>query len=124
MFGFQKKEKKPLFIKAKDVISIIKSDYDDDMAFCLIEFLYKDKKHTMGSCVKHCCEECKENIQFVFDDSIFTTFDAFVENAKIENIKISEMEDMIEIIRAGIIDGEAALKTPWGDKRLAEKAVD
>ena len=38
MFGFKKKERKPLLIKAKDVFSIIKSDYDEGVAFCLIDF--------------------------------------------------------------------------------------
>ena len=28
---------------AKDVTDIIKSDYDDEMAFMLIEFMYNDK---------------------------------------------------------------------------------
>ena len=41
MFGFKKKEKKPLLIKTKDVFSIIKADYDEGIAFCLIEFKLK-----------------------------------------------------------------------------------
>lgn len=49
MFGFKKKEKKPLLIKAKDVFSIIKSDYDEGVAFCLIDFNLKGKIYTMGS---------------------------------------------------------------------------
>lgn len=38
-------------IMAKDVMDIIKSDYDDEMAFTLIEFMYNDKQHTMDFCV-------------------------------------------------------------------------
>ena len=43
MFGFKKKEKKPLLIKTKDVFSIIKADYDEGIAFCLIEFKLKGR---------------------------------------------------------------------------------
>jgi len=49
MFGFKKKENKPLLIMGTDVIEIIKSDYEEDMAFALIEFLYDGKQYTMGS---------------------------------------------------------------------------
>ena len=33
MFGFKKNEKPTLIIEAKDLMEIIKSDYDNDMAF-------------------------------------------------------------------------------------------
>lgn len=49
MFGFKKKEKKPLFIQAKDVFSIIKADYDAGIAFCLIDFNLEGNLYTMGS---------------------------------------------------------------------------
>ena len=66
MFGFKKKENKPLLIMGTDVIEIIKSDYEEDMAFALIEFLYDGKQYTIGSCVLPAnAEECKENISFV-----------------------------------------------------------
>ena len=51
MFGFKKNEKPTLIIEAKDLMEIIKSDYDNDMAFTLIEFSYNEKKYVMGSCV-------------------------------------------------------------------------
>ena len=47
MFGFKKKENKPLLIMGTDVIEIIKSDYEEDMAFALIEFLYDGKQYTI-----------------------------------------------------------------------------
>ena len=101
MFGFKKNEKPTLIIEAKDLMEIIKSDYDNDMAFTLIEFSYNEKKYVMGSCVLPAnAEECKENISFIFQDRVF------------------------ESLRAGIIDNEPMLKTPWGDKRLADKAVN
>ena len=40
MFGFKKNEKPTLIIEAKDLMEIIKSDYDNDMVFTLIEFSY------------------------------------------------------------------------------------
>ena len=100
MFGFKKNEKPTLIIEAKDLMEIIKSDYDNDMAFTLIEFSYNEKKYVMGSCVLPAnAEECKEN-------------------------NILQLEKPLEILRAGIIDNEPMLKTPWGDKRLADKAVN
>lgn len=51
MFGFGKKQNKSLLIMGTDVIEIIKSDYENDMAFTLIEFLYDEKQYIMGSCV-------------------------------------------------------------------------
>lgn len=42
MFGFKKKEKKTLMIKANDVVNIIKSDHDNDMA--LLKTPWDDKR--------------------------------------------------------------------------------
>ena len=42
----------------------------------------------------------------------------------IDNKNILQLEKPLEILRAGIIDNEPMLKTPWGDKRLADKAVN
>ena len=39
MFGLFQKKRKPLYIHAKDVFAIIKSDYEAGCAFCLAEFL-------------------------------------------------------------------------------------
>ena len=47
MFGFKKNEKPTLIIEAKDLMEIIKSDYDNDMVFTLIEFSYNEKKYVM-----------------------------------------------------------------------------
>ena len=38
MFGFGKKQNKSLLITGRDVVEIIKSDYENDMAFTLINF--------------------------------------------------------------------------------------
>lgn len=78
MFGFKKNEKPTLIIEAKDLMEIIKSDYDNDMAFTLIEFSYNEKKYVMGSCVLPAnAEECKENISFIFQDRVFESFEEF-----------------------------------------------
>ena len=123
MFGFKKNEKPTLIIEAKDLMEIIKSDYDNDMAFTLIEFSYNEKKYVMGSCVLPAnAEECKENISFIFQDRVFESFEEFQTAIIIDNKNILQLEKPLEILRAGIIDNEPMLKTPWGDKRLADKA--
>lgn len=122
---FWKKQNKSLFIMGTDVIEIIKSDYENDMAFALIEFLYEGKQYTMGSRVLPAnAEECKENISFIFQDKVFKNFEEFQSDINIDDKNISQLDKPIEIIRAGIIDNEVLLKTPWGDKRLADKAVN
>ncbi len=125
MFGFKKKENKPLLIMGTEVIEIIKSDYEEDMAFALIEFLYDGKQYTIGSCVLPAnAEECKENISFVFQDRVFKKFDEFQSAVFIDGKHISQLDKPIEVIRAGIIDHEALLKSPWGDRRLVDKAIN
>lgn len=124
MFGFRKKEKKPLFIMAKDVMEIIKSDYEKGMMFTLIEFTYHDRQYTMGSIVSPLdAEERKENIVFVFEDMVFQNFEEFGRFASIENTNIYELEEPIEITKAGIVGNDVMLKTPWGDRRLEERAI-
>lgn len=123
MFGFKKKEKKPLLIKAKDVFSIIKSDYDEGVAFCLIDFNLKGKIYTMGSVLIPDSEEKKENIYFVFEDEQYDTYKEFAEGVEVGGIKLFNADTVIEVLRAGIIDGEPMIKTPWGDTRLAKMAI-
>ncbi len=123
MFGFKKKEKKPLLIKAKDVFSIIKSDYDEGVAFCLIDFNLDSKIYTMGSALIADSEEKKENIYFVFEDERYDTYEEFAEGVEVGGIKLFNADIIIEILRAGIIDGEPMIKTPWGDTRLAKMAI-
>ena len=126
MFGFGKKQNKSLLIMGTDVVEIIKSDYENDMAFTLIEFLYDGKQYIMGSCVLPAnAEECKENISFIFQDKIFKNFEEFsIGTSILDDKNIFQLDKPLEIIRAGIIDNEALLKTPWGDKRLADRAVN
>lgn len=38
-------------------------------------------------------------------------------------VPLGESEAVLEVVKAGIIDGDAVLKTPWGDTRLAKKAI-
>lgn len=124
MFGFKKKEQKPLWIMGKDVMDIIRLDYDEGMSFTLIEFYYQGGAYLMGSCViPPDAEERKENISFVFQDQVFQDFDEFQAKACIKGIRISELEEPIEVIRAGIIGNDTMLKTPWGETRLAKKAL-
>ena len=81
--------------------------------------------YVMGSCVLPAnAEECKENISFIFQDRVFESFEEFQTAIIIDNKNILQLEKPLEILRAGIIDNEPMLKTPWGDKRLADKAVN
>ena len=92
MFGFKKNEKPTLMIEAKDLMEIIKSDYDNDMAFTLIEFSYNEKKYVMGSCVLPAnAEECKENISFIFQDRVFESFEEFQTAIIIDNKNILQL---------------------------------
>ena len=123
MFGFKKKEKKPLLIKTKDVFSIIKADYDEGIAFCLIEFKLKGELYTMGAVLTPNSEEKKEHIYFAFQENTYNTYEKFAESVEIDGVKLFDSDTVIEIVRAGIIDGEAIINTPWGDTRLAKLAV-
>lgn len=62
----------------KDVMEIIRSDYEAGMSFTLIEFHYKGMPYLMGSCVvPPDAEERKENIVFVFQDQSYQDFEEF-----------------------------------------------
>lgn len=37
---------------------------------------------------------------------------------------IGSLDTVIEIVEAGIINGETVLKSPWHEKRLALKAIN
>lgn len=124
MFWSKKKEKKTLDIKLKDVFSIIKSDYDEGIAFCLIEFMLDDEMYTMGSVLTPNSDEIQENIYFIFNDDRYDTYDEFAENVEINGVKLSNSDEVITIVRAGIIDGDAMINTPWGDTRLAKMAIE
>lgn len=68
-------------------------------------------------------EEKKENIYFIFADKRYDTYEKFAESVEINGIKLASSDIVIEIVRAGIINGDAMIKTPWGDTRLAKKAI-
>ena len=123
MFGFSKKTKKTLLIKIKDVFSIIKSDYDNDMPFYIIEFVYNNETYTLGSSLLPESENEKGNIVFVFNGIQFEDYEQFINNVRIDGIKLAESENPVEIIRAGIVDGDAMIKSPWGDARLERYAI-
>ncbi len=124
MFGLKKRRQDSLFIKTQDVIEFIKEDYEDSVAFSLMEIRFEEKEHIIGSClVPYDAEENKENIRFVFDDNIFDSIDEFIFFIK-QDHAIGNLETIIEVVKAGIINGEAVLKSPWYEERLAQKAVN
>lgn len=123
MFCFKKKEKKPLFIKAKDVFAIIKSDYDEGGPSYLIEFNLEGEIYTIGSEFISESESENENIKFLFEGKQYDTYEEFAESAAVNGNKLSNSDTIIEIMRAGIINGETLIKTPWGDTRLAKMAI-
>ena len=87
--------------------------------------LFHDRTGRLRHCVLPAnAEECKENISFIFQDRVFESFEEFQTAIIIDNKNILQLEKPLEILRAGIIDNEPMLKTPWGDKRLADKAVN
>lgn len=120
---FSRKKKEPLFVRAKDLASIIKSDYEGGYAFLLVEIRVGNVFHVLGSYVVPDCEERRENIRFVFDDATYGTYEEFASVVKIGGLPIGESEAVLEVVKAGIINGDAALKTPWGDTRLAKMAL-
>ena len=63
-------------------------------------------------------------ISLLYRDRVFESFEEFQTAIIIDNKNILQLEKPLEILRAGIIDNEPMLKTPWGDKRLADKAVN
>ena len=78
----------------------------------------------MGSCLIPNSDECRENIYFVFNGARYDTFEDFAQNAVIDGVNLSCSAEIIQITRAGIIDGEEMIATPWGDTRLKKHAID
>lgn len=96
-------------------------DYDEGMSFTLIKFHYQGGAYLMGSCViPSDAEERKENISLVFQDQVFQDFDEFQAKACIKGIRVSDLEELIEVIRAGIIGNNTMLKTSCGETRFAK----
>ena len=77
----------------------------------------------MGSVLIPDSKEKKENIYFVFESERYNTYEEFAEGVEIGGVKLFNADTVIEILRAGIIDGEPMIKTPWGDTRLAKLAI-
>ena len=66
MFGWKKKEEKPLWIRGSCSMELICSEYESDQSFALTEFQYEGRKFLLGSLVvPPNAEECKENISLV-----------------------------------------------------------
>jgi len=53
----------------------------------------------------------------------YDTYEEFAEGVEVGGIKLFNTDTVIEVLRAGIIDGEPMIKTPWGDTRLAKMAI-
>ncbi len=120
---FKKKETPPLYIHARDVFRIIKSDYDSGDAFCLVDFVYQGRTYTMGSSLLPGSRECDEELWFIFNDEKYRSFEEFTQNSVINGVNLSDSSEVIEITRAGIIDGDAAISSPWDDTRLEKFAI-
>lgn len=128
MFHFFKKQPKTLWISMQDVLAIIKSDYDKSWPFEIIEFRYGGTTHRMGACVEDLEEKFHDNIKqeeirFVFDDQTYTSFDEFVSSVYVDGIPIADVLGPIEVLQAGIVNGETMLSSPWGETRLSEHAI-
>lgn len=129
MFKIFKKHPKTLWISMQDVLAIIKSDYDKSWPFEIIEFRYGGTTHRMGAYVEDLDEKFynkikQEEIYFVFDEQTYTSFEEFVKSVRINGIPITDVLGPIEVLQAGIVNGEAMLSSPWGEKRLSAHAIE
>ena len=129
MFKIFKKHSKTLWISMQDVLAIIKSDYDKSWPFEIIEFRYGGTTHRMGAYVEELDEKFynkikQEEIHFVFDEQTYTSFEEFVKSVHINGITITDVLGPIEVLQAGIVNGEAMLSSPWGEKRLSAHAIE
>lgn len=129
MFKIFKKHPKTLWISMQDVLAIIKSDYDKSWPFEIIEFRYGGTTHRMGAYVEDLDEKFynkikQEEIHFVFDEQTYTSFEEFVKSVHINGIPIIDVLGPIEVLQAGIVNGEAMLSSPWGEKRLSAHAIE
>lgn len=129
MFNFFKKHPKTLWISMQDVLAIIKSDYDKCWPFEIIEFRYGSTTHRMGAYVEHLEEKMHDNIKqedihFMLDTQTYTSFDEFVNSAYVDGISITDLVSPIEVLQAGIVNGETMLSSPWGEKRLSAHAIE
>ena len=129
MFKIFKKHPKTLWISMQDVLAIIKSDYDKSWPFEIIEFRYGGTTHRMGAYVEDLDEKFynkikQEEIHFVFDEQTYTSFEEFVKSVHTNGIPITDVLGPIEVLQAGIVNGEAMLSSPWGEKRLSAHAIE
>lgn len=129
MFKIFKKHSKTLWISMQDVLAIIKSDYDKSWPFEIIEFRYGGTTHRMGAYVEDLDEKFynkikQEEIHFVFDEQTYTSFEEFVKSVHINGSPITDVLGPIEVLQAGIVNGEAMLSSPWGEKRLSAHAIE
>ena len=113
----------------QDVLAIIKSDYDKSWPFEIIEFRYGGTTHRMGAYVEELDEKFynkikQEEIHFVFDEQTYTSFEEFVKSVHINGIPITDVLGPIEVLQAGIVNGEAMLSSPWSEKRLSAHAIE
>ena len=129
MFKIFKKHPKTLWISMQDVLAIIKSDYDKSWPFEIIEFRSGGTTHRMGAYVEELDEKFynkikQEEIHFVFDEQTYTSFEEFVKSVHINGIPITDVLGPFEVLQAGIVNGEAMLSSPWGEKRLSAHAIE
>ncbi len=108
----------------QDVLNIIQNDYDQVMIFEVIEFQYSEKIHQMGSYVTPFRENIeKKDIKFMFDGKEYDIWEEFLQNAKIDGLAITAIVSPIEVLKAGIVNGEPILSSPWGETRLSKYAI-
>lgn len=106
----------------RDVLDIIDQDYKNGSTFELIELGFNEETHIIGSChIPYDSAETKENIKFVFDNHNFESIEEFKQAIYLDTF---DENSVIAVTKAGIINGEVLLKTPWGETRLARKAIN
>ena len=80
-------------------------------------------RSSFSAYIHHTMKYCIRNSHFDLY-YLYSSTKEFQTAIIIDNKNILQLEKPLEILRAGIIDNEPMLKTPWGDKRLADKAVN
>ncbi len=67
-------------------------------------------------------DERKENIVFVFQDNAYRSPDEFWNKACIDGVRISDLKEPVEVVRAGVVGNDTMLSTLWGGETAGTKS--
>lgn len=91
-----------MFLKKKKTVespvSVLFKVIDEELSMgicCNIDFVYKNKKHEIG--VYGDDGNTYKNIRFYFDNTEYRTKEELVENARINGVKVYDIEDTVTV---------------------------